>query len=42
MFLVNMYLKAFEHSLDIPDTVKLLNTGLLLFSGPVFILKNVK
>lgn len=41
MFLVNMYLKAYEHSIDIPDYFKLVNTSLLLFSIPVFILKSV-
>jgi len=42
MFLVNMYLKAFEHTMDIPDWAKLANTGLLLFSAPVFVLKTVR
>ena len=41
MFLINMYLKAFEDTLDIPDWAKLGNTGLLFFSVPVFILKTV-
>jgi len=41
MFLVNMYLKAFEQTLDVPDWAKLVNTGLLYFSAPVFVLKTV-
>ncbi|KAL4483572.1 hypothetical protein ABPG72_016853 [Tetrahymena utriculariae] len=40
MFLVNMYLKAHEHNLDVPDWFKVVNTSLLLFSIPVFILKS--
>lgn len=36
-----MYLKAFEHSLDIPDSLKIINTGLLYISLPVFLAKNV-
>ena len=41
MFLINIYLKYFEHQLEIPDFFKIINTGLLIFSTPIFILKNV-
>lgn len=42
LFLVNMYLKAYEHSIDVPDWFKLFNSSLLLFSIPIFVLKSVK
>jgi len=39
--MVCMYLKAFEHSLDIPDFYKTINNVLLVLSAPLFFMKNV-
>lgn len=41
MFLVNMYLKAYENEIDVPEWFKLMNTGMLVFSIPVFVIKSV-
>jgi hypothetical protein len=39
--LINLYLKANEDKLDIPDYLKTLNNYLLFVSVPIFILKSV-
>ncbi|KRX07744.1 hypothetical protein PPERSA_05807 [Pseudocohnilembus persalinus] len=39
-FLLNMYLKAFEHSIELPDYFKNINTMCLFITTPIFLLKN--